>query len=175
MRPFEDRVPALAAAGAVPVADPALRPMGMTTAVPRGQAVAESQRKPAIIKAGDGMILQISMGDFVKVVGLIVLVAAAYWGIVSELRDIKRVQADQGKDFEEVRTQLQAFDTKFDGKWLMQQYDLYDIKIALARAGLWTGPISPPPGAGGVTVTIPQQSAPKPPNDPSTASKPGDQ
>jgi len=120
--------------------------------------VAEAQRKPTMIKAGDGMVIQIALGDFIKVVGAIILAAFAYWGIVSELRDIKRAQGEQAKQSGELREQLKEFNDKFDGKWLMQQYDLYDIKIALARAGLWNGSINPPVGTG----TVPLAVSPRP-------------
>lgn len=127
----------------------------------KGVAVASSERRPAVTKVGDGMVLQISLGEFVKIAGLLLIAASIYFGIKYDLRDIKTAQEYQSAQLKEL-----------SGKWQLQQMDIYDIKIALAAAGIWKGPLTVtnlpanPNGQPGAVTIVPQANANKPTTPP---------
>lgn len=124
---------------------------GRVLPMEKGAATVSAAQRNPVTKLGDGMVLQISLGEAVKVIGLLLIAASIYFGIKYDLRDIKQAQEWQSGQLKEL-----------SGKWQLQQMDIYDIKIALAAAGIWKGPVTvtniPSQAAPGTTVTVvPQQ------------------
>lgn len=104
------------------------------------KGMSEAQRKsaPAVKASGDSISIQVGLAELVRLIGAILLVGGAWWSLRSDLRDIRTNQEWQTKVQEDRWKAQQEGMSNFSRQWQLQQYDIGEIKLALAKAGIYT-------------------------------------
>lgn len=109
-------------------------------AIPIGRvsSMAERQReRDQAQPASSGASFNVSVESLVKLVGYVLMAAAMWWTLKSDLRDLRTATEYQTKIQEERWAAQLASNKTFSAKLELQQLDLNDIKLALARAGIY--------------------------------------
>lgn len=117
--------------------------------VPTGEVVTMAERKASpttapTVRSGD-LNFTISMPELLKVVGFVLALAAAWWSLRSDLRDIQTNMKNQSDRQDERYQQQKESMSDLQRKWQLQQLDIKDIQLSLARAGI---------NSSGGTITI---------------------
>lgn len=98
--------------------------------------MAERQRDREVSQPAGGAGFFVNIEQLLKLAGAIAAAAAMWWSLKGDLREMNTKMDFQTKIQEERWNTQQAALQGLDRKWQLQQYDIQQINIALAKAGI---------------------------------------
>lgn len=105
--------------------------------VGRVTPMAERPREREPAQMHSGTTFTVNLGDFVKLGAALLTAGAIWWSLKSDLRDMRTTMEFQTKIQEERWQGQSASLADLNRKWQLQQYDIGEIKLALAKAGIY--------------------------------------
>lgn len=106
---------------------------------PTGEVISMAERKPAPASdTGSGMSIRLPLESLLKIGGLLIAVIAIVWTLKSDIRDLKTSMDYQTKMQDERSDTLTRQLDNTSRRLELQSFEIQEMKLSLARAGIGT-------------------------------------